>query len=305
MRFGKLPNICFYLMLAGSPGVLEAEAGCLENAPKPSSSLFEKCSSFGAFGANRGAYSHMPYEKADDGIEKEHSPPRGPRTFLLDFTKKNTGRLFELMQRELPEVCAYYYEGLRYNLRDHREKLALHFRKRKAGAFEKELLAQVFENENKLSVGDLVRLSKEFSDKAIKLGDEIFKDQLIPHAGSLEPSYQKEYLGKLNATLASLKGEPKEYVASDCDYLNAPINHLYGLIHLSRLTAAMAKDSCPEDYQKLDLESRQVGMRRKIEGDWRTAVRKAVLGNRSSEEAPVRDEAGSSGGGEEGTGSAE
>ncbi len=294
MQHSRIPRTFSLLLLFGSFELLNAEAGCLESAPKPSHSLFEKCLSLGTFGMNRGAYSRLPYETADDGLEKEHFPPKGPRSALLDFTKKNTGRLLALMESDLPEICSYYYEGVNYNLKNNKDKLALHLRKHKAPHFEKALLKQVFEKDNNLSVADMVRLSKEFSEKAIKLGDAIFKDQLIPHAGSLEPSYQKNYLKKMNATLASLKGEATNYAPSDCDYLNAPINHLYGLIQLSRLTAAITKSSCPVEYNLLDLESQQAEVSRRIDRDWKASVRKAVLGKGSRDEMPTFDDAGNS-----------
>ena len=290
-----------FLFLAGTAWIPIAQAGCLESAPKPSAALLEKCKTLGTFGMNRGATTYIPYEKADDGGEKEHSPPKGPRTFLLDFTKSNTGRLLELMEGELLQVCAYYYEGTKYNLKDSKENMAFLIHKNNAPAFEKKFLHQVFKEKNELSVADLARLSKEFSSKATSLGDAIFKDQLIPHAGSLEPSYQKEYLGKMKATLASLKGDTKDYVPSDCDYLNAPINHLYGLIQLSRLTAAMAKDSCPEEVKALDLDSKLTTVRTKIERDWSMAVHKAVLGSHSREGTLEQEDAGSSSQGQSGS----
>lgn len=262
-----------------------ARAGCLDETPKPNADIGKACSKFGNFAVNRGAYADTPYEDAPDGWPKEHRVPVGPSSELLDFTKANTGKLAKLITDDLPKPCAYYYGGTRYDLSDSKQRMTFLLKRNKASPFDKVLLDQVVKRSNHMTVRDLAKMSRDLADAAQKLGDKIFKDQLIPHAGSLDESYQKDYLRKMRLVIASLGKEAVQYQPSDCDYLNAPINHLYGLIQLARLTARMVKTSCPADYDAMKLEASQQELRVKVDQEWAQAANVAVTGSKTQSSA--------------------
>lgn len=252
-------------------------ASCLDESPKFNDAIGEQCEQFMRMASYRGAYSELPYELAADGKYKEHFPPPADPSDLLTFTKEHSGKLNKIFKSEIPVFCAYYFRGQIFNLKDGKERMSYFILKNRSSSFDKILLTQANERKAKLQLRDLVAISEKSTAEALLLGDKIFTDILLPHAGSLAPDYRMEYLRKMNAVLASLNENAEQYQASDCDYLNAPVNHLYGLIQMSRLTSQMVKASCPNEYMKLGLEAHQERLRQMVNYEWSRAVHSAVL----------------------------
>jgi hypothetical protein len=265
------------------------QAGCLEESPKPNERISATCSELGTNALYRGSYSYIPYELAPDGLWKEHHPPIGERSALLDFTKAHTGKLLRLATKELPKYCAYYYHGVHYDTKNGKENMEFIFKRSKMNGYDQALLDQVMKGDNHLSVNDLAAISSELAAGACELGEQIFKNQLVSHAGALDADYRGEYLRKMRLVIASLNKAPKEFQASDCDYLNAPINQLYGLVQISRLTAQMVKNSCPAEYNDLKLESEQKELSSKVDREWKRAANQAVNGGEAENDPSPTD----------------